>query len=264
MSTADSLHGICCVETKLQFRRISKAMEAQAEVAAGTGHASTTGRIREEVVHRFLKPHLPRTLDVRSGVIIDSRGSCSKQQDCVIVDTRLPLIDIGSSTDALLIAESVVATIEIKSFLGAKEITDTLESIKVTRSLHRIGEQIYHKGPMECRLPKPNPILTYIFAYDGITLEAISNHIVTGVTDATFTPEAVCILKKGVLLRSPFMPTIKGSHAKLPAFKNVQMQGQELTKDALFAFYRRLIDDVMPLRMVNIDLDGYYPETELE
>jgi hypothetical protein len=44
----------------------------------------------------------------------------------------------------------------------------------------------------------------------------------------------------------------------------MKLTGHPLTKDALFAFYRRLIDDVMPLRMINIDIDGYYHEVELE
>lgn len=254
-------------EIKLQFRRISKVMEAQAEVAAGTGHASTTGRIREEVVHRFLKPHLPRTFDVRAGVVFDSKGNRSKQQDCVIVDTRLPLVDIGSSIDAVLIAESVVATIEVKSYLGTSELADTLEAIKVTKGLFRSGEQIYHKGSVECRVPRPNPILTYIFAYDGLDLETVSNTIVAygnSHKNAGLTPDAVCILKKGVLLRSQFMPIVKGDRVTHPSFANVKITGQRLAKDALFAFYRRLVDDVVPLRMVNIDLDDYYKSEDLE
>ena len=43
----------------------------------------------------------------------DATGKKTKQQDCVLVDTRLPLIDVGSGTDALLVAESVVATVEV-------------------------------------------------------------------------------------------------------------------------------------------------------
>ncbi len=255
------------VEVKLQFRRIANVLAAQAEAAAGTGHASTTGRIRELLVQQFLKPHLPRTFEVRSGVIVDSKGNRSRQQDCVIVDTRLPLVDVGSSTDALLIAESAVATIEVKSYLGSSELADTLESIAITKALFRSGEQIYHKGPAEIRVPKPLPILTYIFAYDGLTLETLLEKIASfayGRNDGGIAPEAVCILKKGVLLRSQLMPVVQGYNVTLPPLKEMKLTSQPLAKDALFAFYRRLIDDVMPLRMANIDLDGYYTDAELE
>ncbi len=164
-------------------------------------------------------------------------------------------------------AQSVVATIEVKSYLGTIELKDTLDAIAVTKALFRSGEQIYHKGSVECRVPKPNPILTYIFAYDGLNLETLSDKIVTygnEKNDAGISPDAVCILKKGVLLRSQFMPIVKGNHVTHPSFNNVKITGQHLTKDALFAFYRRLIDDVLPLRMVNIDLDGYYTGADLE
>jgi len=254
-------------EVRLQFRRIAKALAAQAEVAAGTGHSSTTGRIRETLVQQFLIPHLPRTLEIRSGIIIDSKGNRSRQQDCVIVDTRLPLIDVGSKTDALLIAESAVATVEVKSHLGTSELADALESVALTKSLIRSGEQTYHKGPAQLRVPKPFPILAYIFAYDGLNLETVSQTLADFAherKDGGIVPEAICILQKGVLLRSQLMPVVEGSHVKLPSLKETKVTGHHLTKDGLFAFYRRLIDDVVPLRMINIDIDGYYQGADLE
>ena len=254
-------------EVRLQFRRIAKALAAQAEVAAGTGHASTTGRIRETLIQQFLVPHIPRTLQVRSGVIIDSKGARSRQQDCVIVDTRLPLIDVGSQTDALLIAESAVATIEVKSHLGTSELSDTLESVAQTKALFRSGEQTYHKGGAYLRVPKPFPILAYVFAYDGLNLETVSQALADFAhkrNDGGIVPEAICILQKGVLLRSQLMPVVEGSNVRLPSLKETRVTVHPLTKDALFAFYRRFIDDVLPLRMINIDIDGYYQGTDLE
>jgi hypothetical protein len=254
-------------EVKLQFRRISKALAAQAEVAGGTGHASTTGKMRELLIQRFLKPHLPRTFEIRSGIIVDSKGKKSKQQDIVIVDTRLPVIDIGSDNEAILIAESVVATIEVKSHLGTSEIEDSLESIALTKRLTRCGEQMYKKGGVEIRTPNPHPILSYLFAYDGLNLETLLEKVANfaySKNDGGIGPEAVCVLSKGVLLRSQLMPVVKGQNVILPPLKDMKMESQNLEKDALFAFYRRFIDDVMPLQMINIDLDGYYNDSGLE
>jgi hypothetical protein len=254
-------------EVRLQFRRIAKTLAAQGEVAAGTGHAATTGRLREGVIQRFLRPHLPKTLDIRSGVILDSNGNKSKQQDCIIVDTRLPLVDVGSDTDALLIAESVIATLEIKSFLNSQELLSSLESMAITKRLLRKGEQLYRKGPVEIQLPTPLPILTYLFAYDSISFETLVNGISQFARergDGSITPEAICVLNKGVLLRSTFMPVVQGNHVTLPSIKECKLTAQALSKDALFAFYRRLIDDVVPLRMINYDIDGYYSASELE
>jgi len=254
-------------DIKLQFRRIANSLEAAAAVAGGTGHAVTTGRLRELIIHQFLQPHLPRNIEVRSGVIIDASGNRSKQQDCVLVDTRLPLIDVGSKTDALLLAESVVATIEIKSHLDTDEVNSTIESISQTNKLVRNGTQVYRKGGVEIKLPKPNPILSYVFAYDSISLEALMAAISAAAhakSDGACAPDAICILKKGILMRSQLMPVVTGSNVMLPSLKDTTLTSKSLAKDALLAFYRRLVDDVLPLRMDNIDLDGYYSGDDLE
>jgi len=258
------------IDIRLQFRKIAQALGAQAAVAGGTGHGSTTGSMREVLVRRFLKPHLPQSFEVRSGVIVDSEKKQRRQQDCVVVDSRLPLIDIGSETDALLIAESVVATIEIKSYLGTSDLSDALESVALTRHLVRNGQQTYQKGGAQITIPNVMPILAYIFAYDGLELDTISRHVAefANARDSSgILPEAICVLWKGVILRSPLMPVVKGSSITLPplqAHERPKLEVTPLKKDALFAFYRRFIDDVIPLRIINFDIDSYYSDTGLE
>lgn len=255
------------IEVKLQFRRIANALAAAAEVAAGTGHAVTTGRLREALVQQFLRPHLPRNLEIRSGVIVDASGKKSTQQDCILVDTRLPLIDVGSSTDALLVAESVSATVEVKSYLTAEELVSTMDAISQTIQLVRNGTQVYRKSGIEIRLPKPNPILTYIFAYNSVSLDTLAQNIYKVAHERKnggIVPDAICILNKGVLLRSKLMPTVNDLEVVLPSINDTTLTVHPLIKDALLFFYRRLIDDVMPLRMENINLDGYYTDSDLE
>jgi hypothetical protein len=255
------------IDVRLQFRRLSKVIAAMAEVAGGTGHASTTGRIREKVVNSFLKPDLPKTFAIRSGIIIDSTGQSSKQQDCVIVDTRLPLIDVGDEHDAILIAESVVATIEVKSFLSAAELDNALQSIASTKSLKRNGHQVYEKGGVQIQVQEPHPILCYIFGYDGAELNTLAGVITEFAekrNNGGLVPEAVCLLQKGVLERSQLMPIVKGSNVMLPAIAKTTLTMKPLAKDSLFRFYGRLIDDIMPLRIINYDIDAYYAEGDLE
>lgn len=256
------------IDVKLQFRRITNLIAAQAEVADGTEHASTTGIIREEIIKRFLKPHLPKFLGVRSGVIIDSMGNRSKQQDCIIFDTRLPLIDVGSENHALMLAESVVATIEVKSILNSDALRKTLESIVSTKKLMRTGQQFYEKGGISVQMPTVQPILTYIFAYDGAQLDTVGNHIMEFVrckNDGGLTPEVVCLLKKGNIFRTMLRPEINLKN-KVITLPNIQpeLSLKPLIKDALFDFYKRFIDDVIPLRIRGYDLDSYYSNNDLE
>jgi hypothetical protein len=256
------------IEVRDQFRKIAKSLLAQAEVAGGSGHSGTTGRVRELIVQKFLRPHLPKELEIRSGVIIDSTGKRSSQQDCVILDTRMPLVDIGSDAEALLIAESVLATIEVKSFLNKQELIKSLEASASTKKLIRKGEQVYRKGSVEIQVPEPYPILTYILAYDGFDLATAVKHIADFATehkDGGLIPEAICILQKGVIFRSPLMPIVEGHHVTLPsASGELKLNGQPYRQDALLAFYQRLIDDVMPARMRIFDIDCYYSESDLE
>jgi hypothetical protein len=255
-------------EVRDQFRKIASMIAAQAVVAGGTDHCVTTGRIREIIVHKFLRPHVPRNVDIRAGVIIDQNGNRSRQQDCVLLDTRLPLVDVGSDLDALLIAESVIATIEVKSFLDKTELLRSLESAALTKALTRKGEHIYHKGPAEVKVGYALPILTYVFAYDGMELDTAFGHIAEFAQEKAngrLIPEAICILTKGVLLRSPILPTVAGFNVTLPAADgSLQLTSVPYSKDALLAFYRRMIDDVIPIELVNYDFDYYYASAELE
>ncbi|MCK4821019.1 hypothetical protein KA005_34960 [bacterium] len=260
------------IEIRDQFRKISGVLSALAGQASGTGHSGTTGQIRELIIHKFLRPHLPATIEIKSGVIFDSGGNRSSQQDCVLIDNRLPLIDIGSDTASIIIAESVIATIEVKSFLNKDELLSAVKSSAKTKLLVRKGSQHYKKGNALIISPVPLPILTYIFAYDGNELNTLQDHLIdfttTSLNGHKFKsrdiPEAICILKRGVLYRSSLMPKVVGNEVKLPDYSKIQLQSRQYRKDALLAFYRRLIDDVIPVRMANYDFDAYYSNSDLE
>jgi hypothetical protein len=225
------------LDVRFQFRKLAKLMSVEAEVSGGTGHAVTTGRLREFILHNFLRPHLPQTIGIRSVIIIDSQGNRSKQQDWILVDNNHPIISVGSD--------------EIKSFLSTAELSSTLEAIAATKNLHRNGEQMYCKGGIEVRIPKPHPILAYIFAFDGSNLDTLHAEVAKfafGKNDGGAVPEAICVLKKGTIQHASLMPTINltKSLAVLPQIKGMDLTYQPLQKDALFAFYGRLKDDVIP------------------
>lgn len=260
------------IEVRDQFRKISNFLAAKAEVAGGTGHSATTGSLRELVVQQFLVPHLPRHFEIRSGVIIDSTGARSAQQDCIIVDSRLPIIDVGSPTAGLVLAESVAATVEVKSRLDKTNLHSTLVSVARTKTLVRRGELVYSKGPAMIVSPRPVPILSYVFAFDGTDPKLLTQFIadfaygqIDGEThDVSLIVDAVCILNRAVLQTSPRMPTVDGHNVTLPALKEPKLTMQHYRKDALFVFYRRLSSDLTYLRLKNVDLDAYFSESEVE
>jgi hypothetical protein len=260
------------IEIRNHFRKIADLVKAKAAVAGGTGHSSTTGRLRELIIQDFLRPHLPRAFDILAGVVVDSAGARSTQQDCLIVDARFPLIDVGSKSEALVIAESAVATMEVKSHLDKGELLDSLAKAVRIKSLKRKGSQEYRKGRALIISPDPLPILAYIIAYDGTDLNTLIGHIqdfaygkIDGqVHDRSQIVDGICVLNQGVFLNSPLMPTVSGNEVTLPALSNPTMTMFPYKRDALFAFYRRLHSDLTYLRMQNYDLDAYYAASELE
>jgi hypothetical protein len=255
-----------CAFLRDHFRRISTRLGSQADVAGGLGHASSVGRLREGFVHQFLRPHLPRTMDIRSGIILDSNGARSTQQDCIIIDAQFPLVDVGSDSDALILAESVLATIEIKSFLSGDQLKETLAKNNIVRKLRRVGSQIYEKGGARVLLTVPNPIIQYVLAFNGLEVSTLAEHIkeyAMQQEDGGVAPDAICVLGRGVVLRSSFMPVKVGDTIMLPRTRDTELTYRPLRQDALYAFYRRLLDDIVPLRMANWELDAYYSEEKL-
>jgi hypothetical protein len=255
------------LDVRLQFRRLASALEANGEVARGTGHATTTGQLRELVFSTFLRPHLPKHLHIRSGVIIDSVGNLSAQQDCVLVDSSFPIISVGAEHEALLLAESVVATVEIKSFLSTPELRTTMDSIRRTKQLVRSGVASYSKGGITLKGQQPAPVLPYVFAFDGAALNTLAEDAfayANELDDQASVPEVVCVLGKGVVSRTSSIAKLNGNHLSGPFFQPTQIKTEHFAKDSLLAFYRRFIDDVAHLRLENADIEPYYAQQSLE
>jgi len=199
-------------------------------------------------------------------VIIDSKGSKSRQQDIILVDAGFPTISVGGEREALVIAESVIATIEVKTNLTAAELQSTLEAVTVTKRLFRSGELCYSKRGAEMRFP-PHPILSYVFAFDGATLDTLTRVMFdycTEENDGGLAPEGICVLTRGTILRASLMPTVKAAEnkkdtvVKLPKLGGVDVTYLPEPKDALLRFYGRLRDEATPLKLINYDLDPYF------
>jgi hypothetical protein len=91
-----------------------KALNAQYVMSKVLGHSATSGSVRERLIQDFLITHLPEMTNIVSGVIIDSEGSRSKQQDILLMLKSMPRPPFASGQD-LIFQEGTVATFEIKT-----------------------------------------------------------------------------------------------------------------------------------------------------
>ena len=81
-------------------------------------HKLTKGELRELFVSRVLKSFLTNQFGMGSGVVINREGQQSRQTDIVIYDNRIILPFIKEQTIGVYPAESVIATVEIKTTLN--------------------------------------------------------------------------------------------------------------------------------------------------
>ncbi len=257
------------MDIREHFRRVTKKLQVQAEIAISADHPGIIGEIRENVIENFLEPHMPSQFDIRSGKIIDSDGNMSTQQDILICDRNLPIIDVGGGNTAIFLAESVVAQIEVKSNLNSTKLIEALKSSARTGMLKRDSQQVYSKAAIDINIKKALPIFRYVIAFDGINFESIAKKIEEYIASeslmAEALPDAMCIIGKGVIFRSPLYPNISPAtedngnhHITMPHSSEAEINFEVLKQDALLRFVQKIVEDVVHTKMTGWNIDRYY------
>jgi len=133
------------------------------QIPANSGHTLHKGTPREAFIKEFLVNHLSERVAVGTGEIIDSNskpGQRRNQIDIVIYKRDYPKIDFGGGINGFL-AESVVATLEVKSVLTKDEFEKAIVTARAIKGLQRNIITSFSTGY------QPPSILNYVVAYDG-------------------------------------------------------------------------------------------------
>jgi hypothetical protein len=148
---------------KSHFSAVENQLLAISRIPANAGHPLHKGTPREAFIKEFLASHLSETVAIGTGEIIDQSSKPDEprnQMDIVIYRRDYPKLDLGGGINVFL-AESVVATVEVKSVLDKNALE---QSIKAARNVKRLivltrwGKQDSFRPPS---------ILNYVVAYDG-------------------------------------------------------------------------------------------------
>jgi len=146
------------------FDLVEKYLAARGRIAASSGHPVIKGTAREAFVKEFLGCHLSERLAIGTGEIIDANskaGESRNQHDVILYKPEYPRIEFGGGVTAYL-AESVVATIEVKSVLDKQGFLDAMAAAaNVKRLVRKTGVGTMTMGYV------PPGILCYLVAYDG-------------------------------------------------------------------------------------------------
>lgn len=173
-----------------------KALNAQYEMTNVLGHNATAGSARERLVQDFLIAHLPEMTSVVSGMIVDSSGRRSKQQDIVLMLKSMPRLPFASGHD-LIFQEGTVATIEIKTGItpsALEAIALNIESVKKLVPSTREGVQL---GDLDWPHDR---ILSIVLTYGGSALESIENKLIE--LSEACQPDVYLDLTKGILIKN--------------------------------------------------------------
>ncbi|WP_180986891.1 DUF6602 domain-containing protein [Paenibacillus polymyxa] len=132
-------------------------------IPANAGHTLHRGTPREAFIREFLQNHLSELIGFGTGEIIDCNSEprqLRNQIDILLYKKNYPKLNFGGDINGFF-AESVVATIEVKSLLTEQELISAFNSIRNTKSLQRNVVTSFHTGY------QPPGILSIIVAYDG-------------------------------------------------------------------------------------------------
>ncbi|MDF9827915.1 hypothetical protein M2447_002020 [Ereboglobus sp. PH5-10] len=146
------------------FEKVEKSILAHSDVQSTTGHNLHKGTPREIFIREFLSGHLSERVAIGTGEIIDAdskSGEPRNQIDIVVYKRDYPKLDFGGGINGFL-AESVIATIEVKSVLNQAALD---QSALVASKLKKLKRSTM-MGTISIGQPPPS-ILSYVVAYDG-------------------------------------------------------------------------------------------------
>lgn len=146
---------------------------------------------------------------VVSGVIVDAKGSRSKQQDIVLMLKSMPRLRFASGHD-LIFQEGAIATFEIKtSIRGRRTIIDIGENIRSVRRLSPTSLAGTRMGDLSWGHAR---ILTAVLTYDGARMSAIEGWL-NSIPDSD-KPDLYLDFSKGMIVKNEqvFEPLAETDH----------------------------------------------------
>ena len=152
---------------KAHIDAVEAKLLVTSRIPANAGHPLHKGTPREAFIRQFLQDHLSERVATGTGEIIDCQStpnppstSQRNQFDVVVYKRDYPKLDLGGGVCAFL-AESVVATIEVKSVLDKRELESAIKAARAAKDLQRNVVTSFSAGH------QPPAVLNCVVAYDG-------------------------------------------------------------------------------------------------
>jgi hypothetical protein len=123
--------------TQIVGARVRAALAA-AKALTGVEHPLVKGRLRELVVDQLLRPVLPPSFGLGTGVIVDTRGGTAGEIDIVVYNRDILMPLLYGERDGIFPVEACLYAIEVKSVLERNHIEETISKFRRVSELHRL------------------------------------------------------------------------------------------------------------------------------
>jgi hypothetical protein len=118
--------------------QIAERLVQEFEFSARAGPPGLIGAAKEHPARMQLEKLMPDGIGVGSGIVVDSYGEASKQQDIVIYEKLCPVFTVNGAAEATYYpVEGVIACGEVKSTVGRTELIDIFEKCASVKRLKR-------------------------------------------------------------------------------------------------------------------------------
>ena len=161
-----------------RFRAASRELRARYDAASLAGrHGADKGLRREDALRAFLRDVLPPKYGIGRGEVVSAAGGISRQMDIVIYDALHAPMLFTSATSSIFPAESVYATIEVKSRLTPSDLDPCIASIASVKRLARTATTDHVDGHAVDSIPGAEPVIENpppfcgVFAFESADLE---------------------------------------------------------------------------------------------
>jgi hypothetical protein len=223
------------------FDQVADKMRSDlAEVRSALQHPGLKGSSLEEVVRRFLREYLPATLDVSTGVIVDSTGNISRQIDIIISDAAKTPIFYRKGDIRVIPVEGVYSVMEVKADLTTQELERAFKNMKSVRELQKTAYEV-DDGPIKKRKNlygrewQAWPTNYFVFAFDSAPLDKLGSLLAQWYTEERLPEweriDTICVLNRGAILNQDQ----NGFYDALPSPGSIV--GSYETERALLLFY---------------------------
>lgn len=121
------------------INRLSKRLIDEFDESSFAGTPGLIGSAKEHPARKQLELILPPRVNIGTGIVIDSFGGQSLQQDIIVYDRQFcPVFSINGTPEATYFpCEGVIAVGEVKSTITDSELQDSLRKIASVKKLRR-------------------------------------------------------------------------------------------------------------------------------